>query len=366
MQPLVYAKGVNGVPTTTLVRDLSGRSAEVQFTHAALWGPLTASVRWSGTLNEGFEAADAWLGNELKVYSPDGDWLWEGIIWSVTFGAGRRQRTRSLEGYANRARVHYRTTDFSVFPPVDLGPGTSEAENTGTEHQQRYGVIEYQRSAGGMTATSAQNLANETLAERKHLLWMPETGQAGSAATIEIACYGWYRTLWYQRYVSATAGTAELRTVINTMLAAKAPHVVSSLTNLAVTGVLAPQVSDNSETPGELIKRLLPTAVGYTFGFDQNRQAYLRLDKREQTKSDYHEDLFGQITTLLGAAVPLWSVRPDAVLRHMDFVPATVNLSSAAIAAIENVYLTETTYSSRDNTLSYKSAVAGERGEVEA
>lgn len=368
MQAHIYAKGDFGLPTTTLVRDLSGIATDISFTHASLWGCLTASVRWRGTLDDAFTAADQWLGNEIKIYDQDGNWCWEGLVWSVRFNAGRRGRVRSLEGYANRATVHYRSMDFTVSPPVDLGDAVPTQVEDFAE-QKTYGLIEYQRNEGGVTPATAANIADRTLAERKRLLWVPESGTLGSssgdAAEIELECYGWYRTLWYIPFTASSASTVDTATIVADVLDGWGLFISTDTSQIETTGVDHGRNFDTSEYPGEVIKRLVDATPGYTFGIGENRIPYLRPHNREQTAADYHEDLFGLVTSATGADVRLWDVRPDSVLRQLDFVPASANVSSEAIASVESVYLVETTYHASDNTLTYSSAVAGERGEVD-
>lgn len=379
MRPIIFDKLANGLPGTSPLDDLSGRTEYLEFTHAALWGPFTARVRWAGSLRDAFHVADQWLGNPIHIYDPSGTLQWSGLIWTVRFGAGRRrQRSRSLEGYANRARVHYRKMDFSTSPPIDLGLATPIVADDAAE-QAIYGIIEHQRSPGGMTATTATNLSTRTLAERKRLLWLPESGVLGYSAServtlgtsagdkpgqIELECMGWWRTLGYQAYTATTSGTAELATVVQNILTASAPFLLASYDQIATTGISVQRQFDKYELPTEIIKRLLQTANGYTFGIDVDRVPYLRANQLLATTPTYYERLDGTIEGAGGQEIPLWDVRPDNVLRQLDFVPTSANLS-AAIDSIESIYLAETTWST-PNQLTYKAAVAGVLGEVSA
>lgn len=370
MQALIYSKGNAGLSTNVLVADLSDRTAEVEWTHAALWGPLTARITWKGTLDEAFTAADQWLGNGLRIVDPAGQWQWEGLIWTVAFHAGRRSRVRSLEGYASRIMLHYRKMNYLVSPPEELD-AEALAQSHDADLEALYGIHTYQSSAGELSVDMAAETANRLLAERKRLLWLPESGtlgsDAGDAAEITLECYGWYRSLWFQPITPiTTTGTADVAVVISDLLDLWIPWLSANRDQIETTGTLVSRQFLDYETSGEIIKRLVEATPGYTFGIDKDRIPYLRPHKREQATADYHEDLFGLVTTATGLDVPLWEVRPDTILRQTDFVPSSTNLANEAIAAIENVYLVETTFNASAGTLTYRSSVAGERGEVES
>lgn len=365
MQPQIYAKTTDGQPTSTLIADLSDRAADIQMTHAALWGPLTARVTWAGSLDEGFWAAESWLGNPIAIYSPDGQWCWEGLIWSVDFGAGRRRRVRSLEGYANRTRMLYRTMDFSTSPPTDLGPATPIVNND-TAGQALYGIVEHQESLGGVTTATATARGAEALSRRQRLLWLPESGSLGQsangAATITLDCYGYWRTLMYRAYTATTTGTADVSTVIQNVLTAAAPFISTDYSRMATTGTSVGRQFDRSDLAGEIVKELIGQASGYTFLIDRDRVPVLQAARRLGVTADYHEQMDGTLTDVTGAPVPLYLVRPDTILRQLDFVPANAALSTA-IDSVESCYLVETTWSS-PGRLSYRAAIPGILGDV--
>lgn len=363
MQAVVYAKTTNGLPTSTVVADLSDRTDEIEYVHSAFWGPLTARVSWGGSLEEGFTAADQWLGNPISIISPDGVVQWSGLIWSVRFSAGNRSRSRSLEGYANRAWVHYKLADFTTTPPTDLGPAGSSVSDTA--EQAIYGEIETHENGGAMTATTAANQAGRTLQDRRRLLWVPDSGGVNDPPRIEIEAMGWWRTLTYQAYVTQTTGLLEMKTVIQNILTAECPFISTDYSLMGTTSILVQRQYDKYEYPSDIIKRLVATAAGYVFGITNDRIPYLQVGQRFALTPTYYEQADGTITTAAGATVNPWEVRPDAILRQVDFVPPSANLT-AAIDAVESLYVAETTYNSRDNSVSYKPAVARVLGKVDA
>lgn len=349
MQAVIYTKLTNGLPGTTPIADLSDRTSEIEFTHSAMWGPLTARVSWGGSLDEGFAAADQWLGNPISIISPDGVVQWSGLVWSVRFSAGNRSRSRSLEGYANRVRVHYRLViqDYT--------------ETNNTDQQAIYGIIEHQINAGELKTGTVGFISARAIAERTRLLWLPDSG--GGDPRIELECYGWWRTLSYLAYRGTTSSLNDISTEIATILAAKAPFISTDTSNMALTGIGTSQTFDKWETVGEIIKRLMDQAEGSVFGIDNNRMPYVAASRRLATTPDYLEQADGTITGTAGQVIPPYEIRPNTIMRQVDFVPASANLS-ASIDSIESTFLAETTYKSSDNSLSYQSVVAGVLGEI--
>lgn len=350
MQAKVFAKGTNGLPVmTTEIADLSDRLPEIEITTAAFWGPLSATILWGGTVDEGYTAAEQWLGNPVEIYSPDGEWLWEGLIWTVTFGAGNRQRSRSLEGYANRVIVQWNQTE---------GPG-EPAIAEDLAGQEIYGVIEYQHNGGTLNSQSAAALAVQVLSERNRPLYLPESG---SGNTVELYCVGWFSTLGYQTYTNTTGGSVDVSAVISDMLTTKAPFL--SIGDIQTSGVTVTRLFDQDETVRDLIKRVAALAPDFVFEVGQGRVATFHPSGRLDTTPTYTESADGTISDTAGARVPGYLVRPDTVLRQVDFAPISVLLPSA-IDSLECVYVTETRYSTTGG-LSYSTAVVGPQGTVAA
>jgi hypothetical protein len=365
----VYAKGTNGLPTTTLVDEFTPN--DLSFTHASLWGPLSATISYAGTRDEAFTIAQDWLGNEVKLFSDDGDWLWEGLIWTISFTYGRRSRRRSLEGYANWVRVHYQVADLSTDPPTNSGT-TSHVSATDTAQSAVYGQIEHKIDAGPQNFATATAIANAELARRTRMLWLPESGtlgtDTGDEARIEIECYGWYRTLWYMPVFVVTTATGSLDTgaYIAELISppSLAPFISANDDYFATTGVDAEGSWLPGTTLGEIIKELVERAEGYTFRLDRDRVPVLEADKRLATTPDYLEDVYGALTNSAGQPVPLWAVRSDTVIRQSDFVPVGA-FSDAEVDKISAVYLAEVSWR-MPGELSFQTSVAGERGDVDA
>ena len=367
-----------GLPTTNLKADLSGRISDLSMTHAAMWGPLEARIALAGTFDEGYAIADRWLGCPVEIWSDNGEWLWEGFIWSVRFGTGRRRRTRSLEGYAEWGRIFYNYVPLAGLPPDEpprtlvVGPDAYDG---------RYPSFAYTLS--GLWPTEyATRKAESLLASRRRLLWLPESSggapDSGGEPLIEIECLGWYRTLWYSQYYYSATNPYELewvldiiRTILHDTHLGSAPYLIDDQSHIIGDNLDAiVHIFDKFEPPGEIIKRLTRQAAGpltgtkeFVFGVGQGRIPYLHESKRYSSAVDYLEQLDGTITDTSGAPIPLYLVRPDSVLRQVDFVPSSV-APGVSIESIENIYMSETTWSS-PGELSYKSGVQGVLGEVE-
>lgn len=376
MQPLIFHKDKFGLPTTQLSADLSDRTPQIDFTWSALWGPLEASISWPGTLNEGFEAANRWLGCPIEIWSPNGEWLWEGIIWTVSFGAGQRRRKRSLDGYAERGYVFYNALSPFTHAPITgppwkivIGPNTS----TGTRPHFVLNI------GGPWLEASANARAELELSRRNRLLWLPETGGAlpsgdFGTADIQLECLGWYRTLWYNPHVRYTNEFWSIAEIIKQILLVSCPFVSSDQSDINVINVSGASYNyfDKYEMPGELIKRLLPITNGldittdeFIFSLQRGRKPYLQRSRRLNTSPDYIEHIDGTIESSAGGKLEPYLIRPDMILRQTDFAPSSVP-SGMAVDSIESMYLTETNYSSSDHRVGYRASVAGVLGEVEA
>jgi hypothetical protein len=352
MQPVILQRLDNGVPGTARIADLSDRAAAIRLGHRAMWGPYSARVPWGGTIEEGFAAA-AWLGCPVEFWSMDGEWLWEGLVWSVSFGAGTRTRTRSLDGYANRVTV--------LWQNADTGEQGTPVVVDDDAAQVTYGIYEYVHNAGRIVAATATALATQHLSLRSRLLYVPD-GRGSETPQIEIECAGWYRTLGNQTYISATTGTADIGVVIGNILDT-CPLISTDRSQIEVTGADTLQTFDAYETPLEIIRRLVEEAGDYVFGLGPGRVPYLRPSNRLGTSPHYIEDQSSVIRDPGGAEVAPWQVRADRVLRQIHFVPAYV--PTAAIDSIESVYLAEVEYSVQSG-LDYSASVTGPDGSLYA
>lgn len=358
MQVKLFARNDYGLPSTQEIEDLSDRMIDLSYVWSALWGPLTASITLSGTVEDGYTLARQSLGNPIEIWSDDGEWCWEGLIWDVTFGAGQRTRSRSLEAYANRVRVHWQnaTTLSEALPLL-----ADDADG-----QRRYGVIEYQHNAGSIEAAAVAAIADQVLSERSQFLWLPNSGYRGAdTPSIEVRCMGWYRTLGYQACTLPTWGDSDIALIMESLLVDHGTFLSDDVSQLPLTGVLSSATLDTYETGMEVIKRLVGELPSYTFGIGRGRVPYLRPSHRLNTTEDYVEQSDGTIETVTGSPVQPWLVRPDTILRQADFISGGP-YTDEAIKAIENIFISETVFTYPANEVRYKPAVVGVRGSIAA
>lgn len=361
MQALIFNKDILGHPLDTLQTDLASKRPDVTFSHSAMWGPLSATVTWSGSAEEGFDAAERFLGCPIEIWSPEGEWCWEGIVWTVSFGAGQRRRRRSREGYAERVFVLFQSSGETS----DGGPNLQVAGDNLNIHSKPHYVANI---SGPWTIPEAYAYAEAELERRSKPLWLPESGGTlpvltGGSPTIEIRALGWYNTLWYVPLYGGYLLTDTMRNHA-IWLIEDSPFVVQDYSKIGPYEETLTLSIEHVETPGEVMKRILPMGIRsggdreLLFGLMRGRVPYLKKSKRMSTEVDYVERSDGSITTANGGLIRPHSVRPDTILKQQDFVPTKTSLISA-IDSIENVYLSETTYSSRTDSVDYKSSVAG-------
>jgi hypothetical protein len=162
---------------------------------AAMGGPVAAEISLSGSV-DGMLALAAWLGYRVEIVS-DGTVVWFGEIDTVSVAAGGKERTLTLGGMANRAKVLYTAA---------MAGGGVEA--TETEWQDdaasvaRYGRREMVHSARG-TLTAAQ-----ATAQRARLIDALKEPQrqseftSGNEASGTVVCRGYWARLgdvYYQQ-----------------------------------------------------------------------------------------------------------------------------------------------------------------------
>lgn len=367
MQVLISLPDVGGLPRTEVVADLESVLTPdgCAATRAAFWGDLQATVRYTGTLDDAFIAAQDWLGAGVQIVAPDSTVVWSGLVWSVAFGAGGRRRTRSLDGYANRARLVYDEISAATAPPTVTTAGQVIVTDD-LAGQARYGLIEYTSKPGQLVLAQATARNARDLTDRSRLLYTPEggtLGELGSSEVITLTCMGWWRTLMYQVYTAATTGTADVAVIIKAILTASCPFVSADQSQIQTTGIVAAQQFSAYEPAGTIIKQLVASVDGWTFGIGPDRIAYLRPNGQGAASATYIEQADGRVEDASGGSVPLWSIVPDTLLRQADVAPALTDL--LAIKTIETVYLSEVTFTA-PSRLAYKASVAGVDGALSA
>lgn len=369
MQVQISTRGVAGVVTADIVAELEALLTPdgVRYTRAALWGDLDATIKFTGTLDQAYTAAQDWLGSRLQIFNTEGTQVWNGLVWGVSWGTGGRKRTRSLDGYANRARLVYDDINAAVNPPTVNTAGAVLTAND-TDGQATYGIIEYTHKPGQLVTAQATAMNARDLADKKRLLYTPEGGTLGGQSTtdtgvITLQGMGWWRTMMYQSYTATTTGTADVAVIVKAILTASCPMLATNQSQVLTTGVTAQQQYSAYDSAGTIIKQLVSSVSGWTFGLALGRIPYLRQTNKLNTTPDYIELANGMVLDDGGGTVDLATIQPDTLLQQVDYLPSS--LPSNAVDTLNVVYLNEVTYQS-PGTLSYKASVPGINGAVSA
>jgi hypothetical protein len=369
MQVQIAARGDLGVVTTTIQADLEATLTTdgIRYTKAALWGDLDATIKLTGTLDQAYTAAQDWLGGRMQIFANEGTQVWNGYVWSVSWGSGGRKRTRSLDGYANRARLVYDEINAGTTPPT-VTTAAKVISVDDTAGQASFGIIEYTSKPGQLVAAQATARNARDLADRRRLLYTPESGTLGGQSTtdagiITLQGMGFWRTMQYQAYTATTTGTADVAVIVKAILTASCPMLATAQSQILTTGVTAQQQYSAYDSAGTIIKQLVASVDGWTFGLALGRIPYLRPTNKGNTTPDYIELANGMVLDAGGGTVDLATVRPDTLLQQADYLPTST--PAAAVDNLNVVYLVETTYQ-MPGTLSYKASIPGINGAVSA
>ena len=196
-----FQPGTGGIPSTTLLRSLTGVADSYEQTIADQYGFETATLAYDADIDEALWWFDQ-LGCGAVFAGSDATVIWEGLLLSVDMTIGNLTQSRSLEDMGNRVRVRYTT--------VNGVPGVSSTLSS-TPSQTRYGIKDRIESLNVTTSTAAAALATRTLAAYKWPLSTTRVASGNSVpllAHITLHCAGWYDTLGWV-LTSRTDTTAE-------------------------------------------------------------------------------------------------------------------------------------------------------------
>ncbi|HEX2908162.1 MAG TPA: hypothetical protein VHO69_14930 [Phototrophicaceae bacterium] len=175
---------------------------------SALGGFDTALCDVAIPLNQAELFLDQYLGNRIAIYVDNpAAAIWEGFINRITFSVGNCQHTISLDEMVNRAAVIYTLTGAT-------NPTSSSIVNN-TDSQAIYGIkaekvdLGFQYSAGSAVTTAA---ANTIIAQQAWPKASSVPGSSGGLVTLEML--GFYHTLKWEAFTSASTTTPTLTTII--------------------------------------------------------------------------------------------------------------------------------------------------------
>lgn len=336
MQARIYEKGTNGLPLTTIARDLTGMIVDGEWSEGAWLGYLAARLSLSLSFPESSLAAKQWLGCLLEILNDQGDIVWQGLIRTITFGQGMRVRKRSLNGYANAIRCSYNRVSYAVTPPHDYG--LAEVVVADPVGLALYGRIEAGLSIGQADSTTATLRATRFLNEKTKILYEPVQSGLQATAFLQLEASGLWDTLNYQAYTDSTAGTQECAVQVQAVLSSVAPFLSTDYSGLQTTGAVLARFTDQKRTALAYILYLLESANGYLFRIGKNGKAEIQPDGKSAGPV-YFEDSTGIIRNSVGETMTPFDLRPGAILRQTDFPLTSSSATSAALDEIADLYL---------------------------
>ncbi len=279
-------------------------------------GPQLTLERW---LQQG-------LGKHIVAKDEGANTVWEGYVDKVTINAaGLSTVVGGLRDMANRASVIYSTTDMSVDPPqVGIRDETPISEDA--DSQRRYGILMQVLSTGGVTATAALQIRDMYVAERSKPAMTKQLDLSGTSGqqSITLDCLGYHAWLSYI-FRSTTTGEQNASAKLAAVLDADVNALFSSANaSIATNTEQIKAFETRNETAWAHVKDIVGRGDAsddrQLFGIGPGRFVTYG---PAPTEVEYHQYITGesqQVTTVNGAAVKPWQVRPGKWLRFPDLL----------------------------------------------
>jgi acetylornithine deacetylase/succinyl-diaminopimelate desuccinylase-like protein len=229
---IVFERGTGGVPSTTLIDNLSGRIESYEQTIAATFGFESMRCTLTATADDAIDMLGNWLMRSTIVFSPDAEIVWEGFLETIEAQFGQVRLSVSLAPMANRIKARYVT--------VNGVAGVSSTMND-TASQALYGVKDAVLSIGTATSGEADDEATVRLAEVKNPRMTPSCDvQTGDLGPVQVTLHftGWYATLEWLTTSNSTTSTAVTTTQVGTLLttaAATNAFIATSTANIVAS-----------------------------------------------------------------------------------------------------------------------------------
>lgn len=288
---------------------------------------------WSATfsINDRQDKIEDWidqgLGRHIEVHDNALVKIWEGFVNKISATLGPLSVVRGpLLNIANRTSVIYSTVDTSSNPPV-MGVRTRAATVNDTVSQGKFGILQSIMSAGGMTATAAEQARDTYLAENKE----PETGQnvtigRTSEPRVQIECLGYVH--FFNKYIynqTASSGTQNLSVQMTDVITADPNSLFDTgFADITENTLPVKRYENKDKKAWDLIKGLV--ALGDT---SNNRYLFgvyndvVPIYEAAPTTLFYQQRLGDpeqRVETLGGARVLPWNVVPGKFLLFSDFL----------------------------------------------
>lgn len=325
----VYQAGLAGVPDTSVLLDnLGGRVTEYEHTIAATFGFESVRLGLPVDLDE----AEAWfnrLGASLFVWDPMAASVWEGLLVQVEYSAGGRTRSVSLDAMSNRIIAQY----TNILGEQGLPVSTSNAASIA-----RYGTKDFLLNLGTTNQAEATALAAAYLKRRQQpraqqQLTVGVGQETGAPVQLMLTFAGWADTLgWVLTSRTDTTNEAsnlQVAALIGTVspgIGATNNFLSTSTALITASGQSVTRYIERNTSYRDKINALV--AVGDTSGeriawgvYEGRRLTYKQWAGATPNTIAYQAQ-FGSamVTTPNGLDVPLWLVRPDAMIEELDTV----------------------------------------------
>lgn len=306
--------------------DLMQEVISYDHSSTALGGFWTANLGLRLPLNRIEDWINNGVGRQVTVFGRARTIAWEGIVNRITFSVGGYDMTIGpfLE-IANKIKLSY-----SIF--LQLGGGNATGLRVSSDYiqdtvsQSKYGILEKNFGAGGISAESVTDLQAmllerfKTPARSENLTLPGETGL--NYFDIKLECIGY--VYMFQRYLynSATAGLQNLSTKIAAIIAAEPNNLFTSIISTNTMQVPAFE-NDDAEAWG-LLKAL--TAMGgitqerYTFGCYDDRQIVYKPVSNSAVYIRPLREGASVIQDAQGGLLQPWEVRPGVYVLVTDLL----------------------------------------------
>lgn len=333
--PLIYQRGAAGVPSTaTLLPDLRGRIASIDWTITDQFGFESCAITFVGTVDE-FLWWQGELMASLIMAGPDAQTCWEGALVEVRANLGQEQHSRSIDGMANRVRCVYTTVN---------GVAGTTATASDTTSQGLYGIKDAAVPLPTVTSTEAASFRDRTLDKTRYPVRRPSSAaQTGELGPVEITLVfaGWYATL---EWVLAS-DTSTTNTVVSTQLGALLTDIaavnafISTSTARITTSSASAAEYIAADTPYRAkFEALLAQGTGsarYAWGVYEDRVFVAETWAGAAPSTTHYQRRLGggDVLDANGARVDPWDVRPNRMYQIVDLLelgPAANEQDTAA------------------------------------
>lgn len=341
LSPVVYERGVGGVPTTTVAAQLGGRLTSYEHAIRARGGFESCRL----TFGCGRDEALDWLANgpmrSVVVYDPDAQIVWEGYLEMVEATFGDEQRSVSIRPMANAVTARY----------TAYGGTASDLTGSDSASIATYGRKEAVISLSDQIDASPALTAYLRESKAPKMTGRMRLGSGGGRGPIEVALTfaGWYYTLsWLTTpatFDSAANTTALAMQWVATYNATNA-FFATSTANVVPSGTNDSGNLSADTTILQIIEKYLGQATSanerQSWGVYEGRSWTIRpwagAAPERATYQRYLGD--GRLYNDSGAVVLPWNARPDAMYHVVDLLdpgPTASSQDAAARSFVERV-----------------------------